>query len=60
MPMILSTVFAGKVCSAVSPLLGDFYSNFGEAPITSCGKLYTAMALRAGLYLTALLKEPPV
>ena len=34
MPMILSTVFARKVCSAVSPLLEDFYANFGRAPLT--------------------------
>ena len=34
MTIILFTVFAGKMCSAVSPLLEDFYSNFGGDPIT--------------------------
>ena len=29
MTLILSTVFAGKTCSAVSPLPEDFYANFG-------------------------------
>jgi len=32
--MILSTVFAGKVGCAVSPLPEEFYANFGGAPIT--------------------------
>jgi hypothetical protein len=34
MALILFTVFAGKTCSAVSPLLEDFYANFGEDPFT--------------------------
>ena len=29
MTVILFTVCAGKKCSAVSPLLEDFYANFG-------------------------------
>ena len=29
----LFTVFAGKTCSAVSPLPEDFYVNFGGNPI---------------------------
>jgi len=34
MTIILLTVFAGKTCSAVSPLPEDFYANFGGDPIT--------------------------
>jgi len=33
MTLILFTVFAGMTCSAVSPLLEDFYANFGGDPI---------------------------
>ena len=32
MTIILFTVFAGKTCSAVSPLPQDFYVNFGGDP----------------------------
>ena len=65
MTLILFTVFAGKTCSAGSPLPEDFHANFGGDPFTgdtpeisSSGKFYTAMALRAELYITALPKEP--
>jgi len=34
MTLILFTVFAGKTCSAVSPLLQDFNANFGSDPFT--------------------------
>jgi len=34
MTIILFTVFAGKTCSAVSPLPHDFYVNFGGDPFT--------------------------
>jgi len=34
MTIILFTVFAGKICSAVSPLPQDFYANFGGDPFT--------------------------
>jgi len=34
MTLILFTVFAGKTCSAVSPLPHDFYANFGGDPFT--------------------------
>ena len=34
MPISLFTVFAGKKCSAVSPIPEDFYANVGGAPIT--------------------------
>ena len=34
MTIIHFTVFAGKPCSAVSPLPEDFYDNFGGDPIT--------------------------
>jgi len=34
MTIILFTVFAGKTCSAVSPLPQDFYANFGGDPFT--------------------------
>ena len=32
MTIVIFTVFAGKTCSAVSPLLEDFYANFGVDP----------------------------
>jgi len=34
MLLIIFTVIAGKTCSAVSPLLEDFYANFGGDPFT--------------------------
>ena len=34
MTIIFFTVFAGKMCSAVSLLQEDFYANFGRDPIT--------------------------
>jgi len=34
MLLILFTVFAGKTCSAVSPLPEDFYANFSGDPFT--------------------------
>jgi len=34
MTLILFPVFAGKTCSAVSPLPEDFYANFGGDPFT--------------------------
>jgi hypothetical protein len=34
MTLILFSVFAGKTCSAVSPLPEDFYANFGGDPFT--------------------------
>ena len=34
MTLILFTVFAGKTCSAGSPLPEDFYANFGGDPFT--------------------------
>jgi len=34
MTLIIFTVFAGKTCSAVSPLPQDFYANFGGDPFT--------------------------
>ena len=67
MTLILFTVFAGKTCSAVSLLPQDFYANFTGDPlqvthrmICSCGKFYTAIVLRAVLYITALPKEQRV
>ena len=35
MTIILFTVFAGKTCSAVSPLPEDFYAFFGGDPLTN-------------------------
>ena len=34
MTIVIFTVFAGKTCSAVSPLPEDFYANFGGDPFT--------------------------
>ena len=34
MTLILFTVFAGKMCSAVSPLPQDIYANFSRDPLT--------------------------
>ena len=34
MTIVIFTVFAGKTCSAVSPLPHDFYANFGGDPFT--------------------------
>ena len=34
MTIAIFTVFAGKTCSAVSPLPQDFYANFGGDPFT--------------------------
>ena len=46
--LILFTVFAGKTCSAVSPLPEDFYANFDGDPLlmthrmtTSCGQCFS-------------------
>ena len=65
MTIILFTVIAGKTCSAVSPLpeyfmliLGEILLQVTHGMLRSCGKFYTTMALRAVLYITALLKEP--
>ena len=34
MTIVIFTVFAGKTCSAVSPLPQDLYANFGGDPFT--------------------------
>ena len=34
MTIVIFKVFAGKTCSAVSPLPQDFYANFGGDPFT--------------------------
>jgi len=49
-------VFAGKACSAVSPLPQDCYAKFSRDPLTGDA----AMALRAVLCITALPKEQRV
>jgi len=54
--LILLTVFAGKACSAVSPLPQDCYAKFSRDPLTGDA----AMALRAVLCITALPKEQRV
>jgi len=51
MTMVIFTVFAGKMCSTVSPLRlpHDFYANFGGDPFTglthrmtaSCGQCFS-------------------
>jgi len=33
MTIVIFKVFAGKMCSAVSPLPQDFYANFGGDPL---------------------------
>jgi len=65
MTIVIFKVFAGKTCSAVSPLPQDFYANFGGDPFTGDAphvmfmrQVYTAMALRSVLYMTRLPDDP--
>ena len=69
MTLILFTVFAGKTCSAVSPLPLVFYANFGGDPFTDDTPHDSFMwsvffhvlhrnGSSYGLYMTALPEEP--
>ena len=57
MIIVIFKVFAGKMCSAVSPLPHDFYANFGGDPLlmthrmtTSCGQCFSVWIDRAASF----------
>ena len=65
MTLILFTVFAGKTCSAGSPLPEDFHANFGGDPFTgdTPDDIFKRQVLHRngasfGQCMTALPKEP--
>ena len=65
MTISLFTVFAGKTCSAGSPLPEDFHANFGGDPFTgdTPDDIFKRQVLHRngasfGQYMTALPKEP--
>ena len=65
MTLILFTVFAGKTCSAGSPLPEDFHANFGGYPFTgdTPDDIFKQQVLHRngalfGQYMTTPPKEP--
>ena len=58
MIIVIFKVFAGKMCSAVSILLQDFYANFGGDPLlmthrmtASCGQCFSVWKYRTASFM---------